>query len=543
MSESLEPVTHSSFRPSGAELTPVRAFHLEALARGDERTESIVLRQSRELARALAAHTLATAPDAEVSEYEGRIQTLSKTIWPEAPLEGFSLRSSLGAFLVARLAASWAPPSPTGARANPLSPAELRAALEQGGLSAEYVAAIVGDWPGAPPSFEPQAEGLPVSTLAGLAEGTLGTEERNQGLSEVATSPRGLARLISVARALFAVRRLLPILPAEGETFDASTLTGLTAVSLGLPDRALDLLGHEPADPVLRGIAELAQAILSLRRGERPRLNEDLLLPWVPESTSLRPSEAPPSSDGDDDVLDIVEERLSNTGAVSAEKPLLDARPMFADWSREDWPQVEIEESQLELWMDLRRQRRAPASKVGSILGLCATPERPWVPPRAIPPEKNALLEALARLSGDPSAAVTVQIASPELDRQRDEIDRALVLALVPNLRAALRAVVEAAEGRLPARSAVTDAGDLDWVVKRARAIALTRAGHFEKAVLELTGLGGPHAPEGRWAYMLHLRYQGRPPVLPDAAEARRVAAELLSDLAHQFGRTVAGSI
>lgn len=543
MSERPEPVTHASFRPSGGELTPVRAFHLEALARGDQRTEAIVLRQSRELARALAAHTLATTADAEVSEYAARIQTLSKTIWPEDPLEGFSLRSSLGAYLVARLAVSWAPPTPTGARPAPLTPEELRGALEQGGLPKEYAATIVGDWPGAPPGFELQREGLSVAILAGLAEGTLGTEERNFALAEVATSPRTLARLVSIARALFAVRRLLPILPAEGETFDASTLTGLTAVSLGRPDRALDLLGHEPADPVLRAIAELAQAILALRRGERPRLPDDMLLPWVPESTSLRPSEAPDDSSSEDDVLDIVEERLSNTGAVSAERPALDARPSFADWSREDWPAVDVTEAQLALWMDLRRLRRAPASKVGSILGLSATPERPWVPPRAVPPEKNALLEALSRLEGDGSDAVTAQLSASELDRQRDNVDRTLVEPLVPNLRAAIRAVVEAAEGRLPSRGSVTDAGDLGWVVKRARAIALTRAGHFEEAVLELTGLGGPHAPEGRWAYMFHLRYQGRTPLLPEAAEARRVAAELILDLAHQFGRTVAGSI
>lgn len=543
MSEQLETVTHSAFRPSGGELAPVRAWNLEALAQGDERTERMVRRQSREIARALAAHSLATAPDAEVSEYEARIQTLAKTIWPEEPLEGFSLRSSLGAFLIARLAASWAPPTQTAARATPLSPSELRAQLEEGGLVHEYVGAVVSDWPGAPPDFEPKKDGLSIATLAGLAEGSLGAEERNLALAEVAASPRALARLLSIARALHAVRRLLPILPPEGETFDSSTLTGLTAVSLGLPDRALDLLGHEPNDPVLLGIAELARAILALRRGEHPALPEDLLLPWVPERPRERPSQAPSDTSGEDDVLDIVEERIS-TGAVSAEKPALDARPNLADWSREDWPHVDIEDAQLEMWMDLRRLRRAPAARVGSILGLSAAPERPWVPPRPIPPEKNALLEALDTVTGggDASRAVTVQLSTSELDEQRDLVDRALIQPLVPTLRAVLRAVVEAAEGRVPSEAAVADAGDLDWVLKRARAIALTRAGQFDKAVLELTGLGGPHTPEGRWAYMMHLRYQGRAPVLPDAAEARKVAAELVSDLAHQFGRTVAGS-
>ncbi len=544
MIDQLETAIHSSYRPSSGDLAPVRAWTLEALARGDGRAEGLVRRQTREIARALAAHTLATAPDAEVSEYEARIQTLSRTIWPEEPLQGFSLQSSLGAFLVARLAASWAPPTQAGPRSSPLSADALKDALVEAGLGADLASGILGDWPGASPSFSSEQEGVDIAVLAGLAEGTLGTDERNLALSEIATSPRSLARLVSIARALSAVRRLLPILPPEGETFDASTLTGLTAVSLGLPDRALDLLGHNPDDSVLRGIAELAQALLSLRRGDRPRLSDDLLLPLVPEGTSERPSESPQSDGPEDDVLDIVEEKLS-TGAVSAEKPALDARPALADFSREDWPPADISGSQIDLWMEIRKLRRAPAAQVGSILGLSAAPEKPWVPPRPIPPEKNALLEMLTVVSGDgaSSDAVTVQLSGTALAAQRDTLDRAMVLPLVPNVRAVLRAITLAAEGQVPSREAVTDAGDLDWAVKRARAIALTLGGEFERAVLELTGLGGPSAPEGRWAYMMHLRYQGRTPVLPKPEEARRVAAELVLDLAHQFGRTVAGSV
>ena len=544
MTDQMETVTHTAFRPSLGDLAPVRAWTLEALARGDGRAEGLVRRQTREIARALAAHTLATAPDAEVSEYEARIQTLARTIWPDDPLQGFSLRSSLGAFLVARLAASWAPPTPGGHRSAPLGPEALGKAFEEAGLSADLTVAILGDWPGASPSFSPEAEGVDIAVLAGLAEGTLGTDERNLALSEVAMSPRALARLVSIARALSAVRRLLPILPPEGETFDASTLTGLTAVSLGLPDRALDLLGHGPEDPVLRGIAELAQALLSLRNGERPRLADDLLLPVVPEGAAERPSESPRKESSEDDVLDIVEEKLS-TGAVSAEKPALDARPALADFSRDDWPPAEISGAQIDLWMEIRKLRRAPAAQVGSILGLSAAPEKPWVPPRPIPPEKNALLEMLEVVAGEGSSAeaVTVQLSGAALAAQRDTLDRAMVLPLVPNVRAVLRSIAQAAEGQLPSREAVTDAGDLDWAVKRARAIALTLGGQFEKAVLELTGLGGPTAPEGRWAYMLHLRYQGRTPVLPPPEEARKVAAELVLDLAHQFGRTVAGSV
>src|SRR5688572_30280973 len=76
---------------------------LASLAKRDRAAEEAALNEAAEIARALAAQAVALAPDADTGEYQERRRTLGKTLWADAPLSGYTLQSSLGAYVIARV--------------------------------------------------------------------------------------------------------------------------------------------------------------------------------------------------------------------------------------------------------------------------------------------------------------------------------------------------------------------------------------------------------------------------------------------------------
>ena len=103
--------------------------------------------------------------------------------------------------------------------------------------------------------------------------------------------------------------------------------------------------------------------------------------------------------------------------------------------------------------------------------------------------------------------------------------------------------VAGAAEGRVPAVSDVEEAGDLAWVVRRARALGLLVQGDPQSAVEAAQPHAPEEAPELRWASDLLVRYVGRVPAPVGPEEARPAAAALVADVAHQLSRTLAGTV
>ena len=144
---------------------PVR-WTLGALVQGDERVVAQAAVEAKELAKALAAQAVARAPDAAAGEYAERLSTLERGIWPEDPLDGYALHSSLGTYLIARLAPGWTPPTSTHMRNEPFDAASLIDALCGGGLDRSYAKAVVADWPGAPAGYKPSKAGLSAALMA-----------------------------------------------------------------------------------------------------------------------------------------------------------------------------------------------------------------------------------------------------------------------------------------------------------------------------------------------------------------------------------------
>ena len=183
-----------------------------ALRRSDSEAFASVQLQALELARALAVESLASDSDAELAELEDRRLHLGRTAWPEDPLAGYGLKSSIGAFVMARVALAWVPAGQVGLRKRPLAPENVIRNLTQQGVEPSLARSVVGTWS---PSESTVAleEGLDANALAGLAERSLTDEERDAALDQVARSPRDLARLATALVLGRATRRLLPVLP------------------------------------------------------------------------------------------------------------------------------------------------------------------------------------------------------------------------------------------------------------------------------------------------------------------------------------------
>src|SRR5688572_33446803 len=79
---------------------------------------------------------------------------------------------------------------------------------------------------------------------------------------------------------------------------------------------------------------------------------------------------------------------------------------------------------------------------------------------------------------------------------------------LFPPVRGMLRAIIASAEGDAPTTGAVEQAGDLTWVTRRARALAMIVRGDLMAAVAAVDAMPPESAPEGKWAKDRLVRFQ-----------------------------------
>ncbi|MBI4820922.1 MAG: hypothetical protein HY791_31955 [Deltaproteobacteria bacterium] len=553
--------------PTAPHVSPP-TFSLIALLRRDREALDRLDLQARDLARALAAAATVEAADGALSEFEDRFRTLASSLSSQNPMEGFRLRSSLGAFALARLAFGWAPPSATELRDEPLTPETLVKELVRFRASPEAARHIVA-------SFEIDEaalrdafpEGLEPTDLAGLAEGCLTRREHSIAMTQVAVSPRCLVRLATTARVLEQTRAILPILPSERLRLDSAYTVGMAALALGRPDRALAVIGHRPSDPLLVPIAELAEVSWLLGRGDPVELIHDPTLmavdyeealadpaafadaPNRPSIVPTRPAEPGAFDEGtpdldstvdipsladdapDDEYLEVVEEPVeqpSDPGSNGETIPPPSSEwraPRPPTWSYPDGAQPSVRDRDLSRFYVARLTRRATLATTGDMLGLRLHAMPPWIPALSIPPDPATLARILSSAEGDIEALSGT----------------AVVEAIVPSVRAVLRIAAAAGEGWTPTSQAVETAGDLSWIVRRARALALVGRGDLEAAHLTVAALGGVSSPEGALARSREVRFAGRtvPPL--DPSIRRKAAAALVRDLALAFARTVAG--
>lgn len=524
-------------------------------------------REALELARALAAQTIVLEKDAIADQLPERTRAITETMWPSAPLAGYGLHSSLGAYAVAKVAIGWAPSGLIGLRHEPLDRDKLEAELVAHAVDPRTAAAILGDWSGVEPGFAPDPTGLDASRIAGLAEGTLSRVERARALSQVAYSARCLNRVASTASALSALREVLPLLAPEALGRDY--VAGAAAIALGRFERAVELLGVHPGKLPQRTLSELASVIAALQHGEAPELEDvgALLVPGIeaPRATETWSDETGPSDDEDDekpttrdieqdDVLEIVEERVDDRPRsidvpAPAARTATGVRPARWPAPAGDTP-TPLGDAELEGWAARIAGARGLVAEQRGLLGLRLPPLPATVPGVATPPDE--------RLVGLFSSSSSRSGQSDE-DGPRDVTERvpvglimsleALSLAgspfdaLFPAVRGALRAIVAAAEGRAPSDEAIAAAGDLSTILLRARALACFVRGDLEGAMGAVAGLAPEVAPEGQWAADRLIRSGSRDgaSVAPD--DARPAAASLAVDLAHQLGRTIAGTL
>lgn len=496
-----------------------------------------------ELARALATQTIVLEHDAVIEELPDRVRAIAETVWPSSPLQNYQLRSSLGAFSVAKVAWGWAPSGHIGLRHEPLDRDGLIEDLLEHGVDGDRARAVLADWVKVEPGFVPDPAGLDVSRVAGLAEGSLTREERRRALSQVAYSGRCLSRLASTINVLAVLRTVLPVLAPE--SFGSKVTTAMAALALHRADRALELIGDRHETLAVHTLAELAQALESLSRGQRPLLGDEGML-LVPElegagTDDLAKSPAVQSdSDDGDDVLEIVEERIdrgkgpppSPFGAGNLPRPPRFAAPGLSSDGLED--------RELEAWSTKIASARSLLSKRSGLLGLRLQEAGANVLPIALPPDERmvALMVAPADGQSDVTERIPafVTMALESYPRSNSPLD-----AIFPVVRGALRAILNALDGRGPSEEALKQAGDLRWLLLRARALASIVDGQLEDALVALSGLPPGSAPEATWAHDRLRRY--RRGVRAREEEARELAAGLVNDLAHQLGRTIAGTI
>jgi hypothetical protein len=477
-----------------------------------------------ELARALALTTIAFSRDAVVQELADRQRAIAETIWPPSPLAGYGLHASLGAYLVARVAVTWAPSGPTGLRHEPLDQQGLLMQLEEQGVEPALAARVIGDFRRVDRGFYADPSGLDTSRIAGLAEGSLSRGERSRALSQVAYSSRCLGRLASAVSVLSSVRAVLPVLPPEslGGEFAAA----MVALTVGRPERALALAGLRSESLSLRTLAELADAIMRLGRGEMPSLDRDGPMLWPPEEEEKKPAHA--SADGgesEDDVLEIVEEKVRRPPPPprdddDEEMTIVGVRVRPARWWTSQDAPTDVGDGEIAEWVRVQEGGYGIVAKKLALLGLRVEPPRRTGVSNRVPPDERMVRRALASENGE----------SPND-------------ALFPGVRGALRAIARAAEGKSPSEEAVKHAGDLGWVVRRARALSLIVKGELEGAIESVSQLPADASPEGQWAKDRLSRFAGRKVAGVEPREARPAAAALASDLLNQLGRTIAGTV
>lgn len=515
--------------------------------------------QARELARALAAHGLVTERDGTPEEMEDRLDAVIETVWPTGnALKGYDLHSSLGAHLISKVAFDLVPAGRTGLRREPLQREGLIAALVDHGVDVVTAASLLGDWQQQAEGFRGDTGGLSPSRVAGLVERSLTRSERAHALDQVAVNPRCLNRVAAALNLLAVMRVLLPVLPPD--VMGADALVAIVGLVLGRPDRVAQMFEGRAGTLRMKTFVEIAQAQWALHQAEAPELSDDLLSCVPPSDLSAEDREAQTradteviaeafddsgedsreDSDSEDDILEIVEERVD----PSSESKVADLGPVRpARWLAEAIEPLEPE--QLQAYCDTLAALRTPAARAGGLLGVAPALAPATVPQRPSPPDERVLRSLQARSdapAGEDEMTERISI-DPLLHGHGLEVEDAPFDPLFPPVRGALRAVVAAAEGHAPTDDAVAKAGDLQWVLARAKALALVVQGDLLGAQSAVQGFPEGSAPEGRWAEDRALRFSGRTPEPVSAEEARPMAAALLSDLTQQLARTLAGTV
>ena len=504
-----------------------------ALRRGDDEALRLAELEALEIARALAVESLVSDADSELAELAERRRHLALAAWPENPLEGFRLQSSLGAFVVARVAIAWVPSGQTGLRYTPLSPDGVVRALANQGVDMLTAQSVVGQWAGPPKGFRGSEVGLDAGTLAGLAERSLTGIERDEALAQVSVAPRDLMRLGASLALGRAVRRLLPVLASDelGPGFVAA----LALVATERPDRALELLKNDENTLLGETVRELALTLTHLKEGEPVELRPDTWAPYLPRAEGGTVREPAISSEDlledeeaalvrrvertdfndDEDVVEMIEESVE--GESGAGKAWVNTQvPRLPIW----WPKAS-ESSDRELatlWQKLRDHRTLARAR-GQALGFSAAAGDPRGAP--VPPDPRF-----------------VDLSEVE-DCQAPRLSGSAAEPFLPAVRALLRVVLASAEG-----DAVDDAeaDGLAWVLARATALRRLARGELDDALVALSEYWSDEAPEQRWIRDRKIRFEGRAPEPLSPEEARSSAAVLVLDIARSLARTLTGA-
>lgn len=570
--------TGPSPEPGAPVLSPsVPGLSWSALRRADPEALRAAEGEALEIARALAVESLALDGDAELDELEERCRHLARTAWPTPPLEGYRLQSSLGAFVVARVAVTWVPSGQVGLRRHPLErPAVLRA-LGQQGVDAVTAESILGDWSGPIAGFRGTEDGLDPGTLAGLAERSLTKEERDLALGQVAASGRDLARLATCVRLGRAVRRLLPVL--ADEALGTGFVATLALTATGRPERALSLLPRDADSLRWRTVRELAQVAVGMNRREAVVLAPDPWAPGLPQPGDRVGAEIASADISSDTNPLVVAHGLDRgtTAEIGLSSELGEGPPELPEdlaLAPVDAHEAELEhgydlaaalsngagieareggtsdlEEEVDDVLEIVEESVDPDAVAGRGWRIASPPEIPaWWPEGPNLEAEWAAWRALStcRRSGralgigegaeDPRGAPIPP--DPRLVGDGSGAE-SLADPFLPAVRSLVRGVLGAVSGEFPD---LREPGGLEWALRRITALAHAREGDLERAEAALGELWADEAPEQRWIIDRKVRYEGRQSSPATAEEVRIRSAPLVLDLARALARTLSGA-
>lgn len=391
-------------------------------------------------------------------------------------------------------------------------------------------AVVVGNWPACDPGFTADVAGLEPSVLAGLAERSLTPDEAKAALSQVASSNRDLFRLAACLNLTRGVRQLLAVLPSD-EAVGAEVAGALALLATGRPERALETLPDAVTGPGAQTVRELASAWLAWASGESialPGLDPSPVVAQPAElsAASERSADAAPGTSAglsgedaaeeesadEDDVLEILEERVDGEGEVASSVGPSPWRGGASPEVPDGWPRDPLARC-ASPWASLG-EAQAPALAWDTVLGLA--PQR----------------------SDDRGAPLP---ADPRFGPFEDVPEGSSLDAFLVPARWALRVVAAGAEGEVWSEGAPASARGLQWVVARATALAELGAGRWEAALAALDGMSEAEAPERGWIESRRIRYRGRLAERLEPAERRAMATTLVADLGRALARTLAG--
>lgn len=547
--------------------TDLERFRWGRFKRQDETSQETARRDVQEIARAISTQSIILERGAVIEELEDRNNTIFETLWPEeGPEQGYELHSSLGAYVIAKMAVSMVPAGQISLRHEPLKREGVLDALAEHQVEVPLAISVMGDWEVVSPGFKADRAGVATSVLAGLAERTLTRSERALALSQVAYSGRCLARLAATLNLISTVRALLPLLPSE--KVGPEVMAAIAGMVLGRPERVLELFAEAPQELHLKTLVELARSLQAFHQGGLPQLDDDeqVSMPAfdavntsfadeeADEVTQMRPHPNQEASEeetfedttasgedaeGDDegDVLEIVEEQVDPEYQEPRveEEPQALLVPKIPAWGREEGTVDVGLEPLLQDWMQRLNELGRVSTQTKEALGMTLPALRTGLPP--VPPDGGVLANIAAEEAVNDQTE-RISIAQFAAGAQVEQV----LAPLWPPVRGALRAVLVAVQGRAPSPEAIEKGGDLAWVLQRSRALALVITGELEQACAAVEGLSENAAPEGRWAQDRLRRFEGRrqEPVPPE--EARSVAADIVADLIQQLAGTISGA-